>query len=70
MAMHTERLLVIAVLMALSLGVLSPVTTTKSTPAKAQAKVFRLVLVNEPAIRIQFGVIQFQIAILQISSLL
>lgn len=59
--MNTKRILVIAVLVALSVGVLSLVTTTKSAPAKAQvqANQFRLVLVNEPAIRMQSGVIQF-----------
>ena len=59
--MNTKRFLVIAVLVVLLVSALSLVTTIKSTPAKAQvqANEVRLVLVNEPTIRMQSGEIHF-----------
>ena len=59
--MNTKRFLVITAVVALSVSLLALIATTKSTPAKAQVQVeaSKLTLVNEPAIRMQSGAIQF-----------
>ena len=59
--MNTKRFLVIAVVAALSVGLFALVATTKSTPVEAQVQVeaSRLILVNEPMVRMQSGAIQF-----------
>ena len=59
--MNTKRFLVITAVVALSVSLFALIATTKSTPAKAQiqAEASRLILVNEPMVRMQSGAIQF-----------
>jgi hypothetical protein len=55
--MNTKRFLLIALLVALAVSMFPLAASTKSTPLKAavQAEVPRLILVSEPAVRMQSG---------------
>ena len=59
--MNIKRFLIIAVSAVLSVSLLALVITTKSTPVKAkvQADVSISSFVNEPAVRMQSGPIQY-----------